>query len=132
MRKFWIFMGILFLIVFGIAIACAIWHDSFRPWFIDSIGYIFGETGKTFTGWWTGIMETPFYLQWHPLIWVSATIIVIVVAVKAVWPRRPRLFQKTATPSSLASKISLQTEPAEPEQATSPIVKTEEPQKVEA
>jgi len=141
MRKFWIFMGILFAIVFGIAIGCAV-SDPFKLWFTGGVIYIFGEAGKTTTRYWDGLMATPFYVQWHPLIWIGITAIGAVIFVKALWPRRPKLLGKTVTPSSLASSINLQREPAEPEQApmpkvktkevAQPAVKTEETQKVEA
>lgn len=86
MRKFYLFLGILFVIVFGIAIGCAV-SDPFKGWFVNSIVYVFGESGKTFTNMWSGVMATPFYLTWHPLIWIGATIIGVVIFVKALWPR---------------------------------------------
>jgi len=74
-------------------------------------------------------MATPFYLQWHPLIWVGVTIVGAIIFVKALWPRLRQTKQATST--LLKDKISLQREPAEPEQA--PIAtKTEKvPQETE-
>jgi len=132
MRKLWIFMGILFAIVFGIAMACAVWPDSFRPWFVESIVYIFGESGKAFTNMWSGVMATPFYLQWHPIIWVGATIILSVIVVKALWPRIPKLSQqKQPTPQSYQHTMS----PSIPQSTIEPVpqnIPAPEPKKEEA
>jgi hypothetical protein len=105
MRKFWIFMGILFLIVFGITMGCAV-SEPFKIWFSGGIIYVFGEAGKIATDQWTGIMATPWYLQWHPLIWVGATIIGAVIFVKALWPRtRWGKAKETAPQSEYQHKI---------------------------
>jgi len=95
MRKFWIFMAILFAIVFGIAIACAV-SDAFKVWFGASMFTIFGQTVVTIGDWWTNISLHPLYQQWHMLIWFAGGVIGTVIFAKILWPRRPKLFQPKA------------------------------------
>jgi len=112
MRKFWIFMGILFAIVFGIAIGCAV-SDPFKVWFSDSMIYVFGTTALTVGGWWTAISANPVYQQWHMLIWFAGGIIGTVIFTKILWPRRPwqtkqvtqQDYQHTMSPSIPQSTV---------------------------
>jgi hypothetical protein len=129
MRKFWVILGIIFVIVLAVAVGCAV-SDSFKLWFSDGMLYVFGVGWIFINDKWIIISANPIYQQFHMLIWFIGGIIGTVIFTKILWPKRPKLLQKTTTASSLAEKISLQHEPAEPEQA--PITKTEEAPQAEA
>jgi len=90
MRKFWIFMAILFAVVFIIALACAVSPDWFRPLFVSGAISAFGTVAITINDTWTGIAANPVYQQWHMLIWFIGGIIGTIIFTKVLWPRRPR------------------------------------------
>ena len=96
MRKFWIFMAILFVIVLIIAVGCAV-SDSFKTTFGSTMIGMFGTVAVTVGDWWTSINANPVYQQWHMLIWFIGGIIGTVIFTKLLWPRRPRLFQPKTT-----------------------------------
>lgn len=136
MRKVWIFMGILFIIIFGVALGCALSPDIFRPWLVASMASIFGTAAITVNDTWTNISADPVYQQWHMLIWFAGGIIGTIIFTKILWPRRPRLFQ----PKQVITKdYQHEVEPklpqtiveAVPENIAKPA-STAEPQKEEA
>jgi len=97
-RKFWIFMLVIFFIVLGFAVACAA-SDNFKIWFSGTVLGVSGQIGQTIAGWWTSISATPLYQQWHMLIWFAGGVIGTVIVIKA-WSRRPHILPKTKAATS--------------------------------
>jgi len=94
MRKFWVFMGIMFAIVLTIALLCA-WSDEIKAWFAEAAIYIFGGIAVTVGGWAAEISANPVYQQWHMLIWFIGGIIGTVIFTKILWPRLHQTKQVT-------------------------------------
>ena len=127
MSKTWIFLGIVFGIILVIAIGCAVQPNGFGLWFHNTMLGILGQTWVSISSWWAGVQANPVYMQWHMLIWFVGGVLFTIVWAKVLWSRLPKQVKKVPSTSSLASKISLQTEPAEPEQAAvAPMAKVEE------
>lgn len=93
MRKFWIFLLVIFLIVFGLAVGCAV-SDSFKLWFTDFLLGVSGKTGQAIATWWVGVVANPIYQQWHMLIWFAGGVIGTVIFAKVLWPRAPAVLHK--------------------------------------
>ena len=102
MNKSYLAIGLLFLLVLFFAVAL-IASPGFATWIRDSIVYWGGKGGAFFVSSWDGIMANPFYQKWHPLIWIGATTGIILLIVKAVWPRAPQAVKKLPGLSSLGT-----------------------------
>ena len=131
MRKLWIFMGFLFLIILGLAIGCAVSYD-FRDWVVGGFLSLTGATGQYVLNWWSGVAANPFYQQWHMLIWFAGGVVGTVIFAKILWPRRPGVMKKV--PALGTKSVAIREEPRDivlSESATPTKTKPEEPAKKE-
>lgn len=98
MRKLWIFLIIIAVIVLIPVIGCAVSPDGFRPWFIESVSAVGNRIKEGFSSVWATARANPVYQQYHPLIWAVIWIPATLIFVYILWPKRPAIIPKTKTP----------------------------------